>query len=76
MKDRLFTFALAVAALVAVIFLLSPSERQSAISIPSTEDSGRDGLKGLLAWLQREQVPSRAGPALRFYVQELFGVGG
>lgn len=58
MKDRLFTFALAVAALVAVVFLLSPSEKQQLISVPSTEDSGRDGLKGLLVWLQREQVPS------------------
>lgn len=59
MKERLITLLTALAALVLVIFLLSP-HRQDArepVSLPTTEDRGPDGLKGLFTWLEREGLP-------------------
>ena len=58
MKERLITLATAVAALLLVIFLLSPHRQngQQPVSFPTTEDRGTDGLKGLFTWLHREQI--------------------
>ncbi|ESS70675.1 hypothetical protein MGMO_120c00620 [Methyloglobulus morosus KoM1] len=59
MKDRLVTLATALAALAVVIFLFSPHNKgnENKISLPTTEDGGSDGLKGLFTWLQREKLP-------------------
>lgn len=59
MRDRLITMLAAVAALVLVIFLLSPPQSggQKKISLPTTEDRGNNGLKGLFAWLQSGGIP-------------------
>ncbi len=59
MNDRLTTLALALAAFVVVVFLFSPNdpEDEKEISLPTTEDPGADGLKGLFTWLQREKMP-------------------
>lgn len=56
MKERLTTLLTALAALALVIFLLSPhrQDTQKPVSLPTTEDRGMDGLKGLFSWLQRE----------------------
>lgn len=56
MKERLITLLSALAALALVIFLLTPPDTQKPVSLPTTEDRGPDGLKGLFAWLQREHV--------------------
>ncbi len=59
MNDRLITLALALAAFVVVVFLFSANGSQDSekVSLPTTEDSGTDGLKGLFTWLQREKIP-------------------
>jgi hypothetical protein len=56
MKERLITLLTALAALALVIFLLSPRshDAQKSLSLPTSEDRGPDGLKGLFTWLQRE----------------------
>jgi len=56
MKERLVTLLSALAALALVIFLFTPPDIQKPVSLPTTEDRGTDGLKGLFAWLQREHV--------------------
>jgi hypothetical protein len=58
MKERLITLLLALAALAIVIFLLSPHNPngQKPVSLPTSQDRGADGLKGMFTWLQREQV--------------------
>ena len=58
MRERLITLLTAVAALALVIFLLSPHRPnvQKSVSLPTTEDRGSEGLKGLFTWLQREQL--------------------
>lgn len=59
MKERLITLLTALAALALVIFLLSPhrQDTQKPASLPTTEDRGADGLKGVFSWLQREGIP-------------------
>jgi len=59
MKERLITLLTALAALALVIFLLSPrsQDAQKPLSLPTSEDRGPDGLKGLFTWLQREGLP-------------------
>lgn len=59
MKERLITLLTALAALALVIFLLSPhrQDAQKPLSLPTSEDRGPDGLKGLFSWLQREDIP-------------------
>lgn len=59
MKERLITLFTALAALALVIFLLSPHspDDQKPVSLPTSEDRGPDGLKGLFSWLQREGLP-------------------
>ncbi|MDX8128649.1 DUF4350 domain-containing protein [Methylomonas sp. OY6] len=56
MKERLITLLTALAALALVILLLSPRhpDAQKPLSLPTSEDRGADGLKGLFTWLQRE----------------------
>jgi hypothetical protein len=58
MKERLITLSTALAALFAVVFLLSPPNpnKPLPVSLPTTEDRGSDGLKGLFTWLQRERL--------------------
>ena len=58
MKERLITLLTALAALALVVFLLTPPQpnAQKPVSLPTTEDRGADGLKGLFTWLQREQL--------------------
>ncbi len=56
MKERLITLLSALAALALVIFLFTPPDTQKPVSLPTTEDRGTDGLKGLFVWLQREHV--------------------
>lgn len=57
MNERFTTFAAATTALVLVIGLLSPPQEQpSALSLPTTEDSGNDGLKGMYSWLKLNAV--------------------
>jgi hypothetical protein len=58
MKERLITLSTALAALLLLTFLLTPqrSVTQKPVSLPTTEDRGFDGLKGLFTWLQREHV--------------------
>ena len=55
MKERLITLLTALAALALVVFLLTPPQpnAQKPVSLPTTEDRGADGLKGLFTWLQR-----------------------
>lgn len=58
MKDRLVTLVSVLAALLVVLLLFAPrTNTEKPISLPTSEDSGNHGLKGLKAWLQREQVP-------------------
>ncbi|KJV06414.1 DUF4350 domain-containing protein [Methylocucumis oryzae] len=58
MKDRLVTLVSVLAALLVVLLLFAPrTHTEKPISLPTSEDSGNHGLKGLKAWLQREQVP-------------------
>lgn len=58
MKERLITLGTALLALALVIFILSPQDSgtEKPVSVPTTEDRGSDGLKGLFTWLQREQI--------------------
>lgn len=58
MKERVITLLTALAALLLVNFLLSPqrSNAPKPVSLPTTEDRGSEGLKGLFSWLQREQL--------------------
>ncbi|MGR9053475.1 MAG: DUF4350 domain-containing protein, partial [Gammaproteobacteria bacterium] len=59
MKDRLTTFAAAAAALLLTFIILSPprSTGYEKLSLPTTEDSGTDGLKGLKTWLATGGIP-------------------
>jgi hypothetical protein len=58
MRERLITLLTALAALGLTIFLLAPpSPQPRPVSLPTSEDRGGDGLKGLYAWLQRERLP-------------------
>jgi hypothetical protein len=59
MRDRLITLLTALAALGLTIFLLTPPRppSDSPVSLPTTEDRGSEGLKGLYAWLARERLP-------------------
>jgi hypothetical protein len=58
MKERLITLGTALAALALAVFLLAPPEPPPArVSLPTSEDRGGAGLKGLYTWLQRERVP-------------------
>lgn len=58
MKERLITLGTALAALaLLVLFLAPPKSGQAPVSLPTSEDRGVNGLKGLYAWLQREQIP-------------------
>lgn len=55
MKERFMTLLTALAALALVIFLFSPPRsQQKPVSLPTSEDRGPDGLKGLYSWLGRE----------------------
>ena len=57
MKDRLITLVFALAAFVLSLFLLippHPSEKE--LSLPTTEDKGSAGLKGLYQWLKSNDV--------------------
>ncbi|WP_031432344.1 DUF4350 domain-containing protein [Methylomarinum vadi] len=59
MRDRLLTFAAAVAALlVAFIFLKPPhDDGHKELSLPTTEDAGVEGLKALKTWLEQGGIP-------------------
>ena len=59
MKDRLTTLVTAIAALLLAIFLLTPPAQETAqpVSLPTSEDRGDDGLKGLYKWLQSQDIP-------------------
>ncbi|MGR8935593.1 MAG: DUF4350 domain-containing protein [Gammaproteobacteria bacterium] len=59
MKERLMTLLAALAALGLSIFLLAPPLVRQAppVSLPTSEDRGSDGLKGLYTWLQGERLP-------------------
>lgn len=58
MKERLITLLTALAALGLTIFLLAPPQPPvEPISLPTTEDRGSEGLKGVYSWLHREQLP-------------------
>lgn len=59
MKDRLLTFAAAVAALLlAIVILMPPHDAgDKDLSLPTTEDPGAYGLKGLKTWLEQGGIP-------------------
>ncbi len=58
MKDRLVTLVSVLAALLVVVLLFAPrANTEKPISLPTSEDTGNNGFKGLKAWLQREHVP-------------------
>lgn len=54
MKERLVTFVAALAALLVSFIILSPPRAPNAddLSLPTTEDSGVNGLKGVKVWLE------------------------
>jgi hypothetical protein len=56
LKERLITLLTALIALGVVIVLFAPQHAhdQNLISLPTSEDAGENGLKGLSVWLQRE----------------------
>lgn len=57
MKERLITLLTALAALGLSVFLLAPPQPPAPrVSLPTSEDRGSSGLKGLYTWLQRERV--------------------
>jgi predicted PurR-regulated permease PerM len=58
-KERLITLLTALAALGLVFFLFIPQHAESnlPLSLPSSEDRGADGLKGLYQWLQSQKIP-------------------
>lgn len=59
MKDRLITLLFALAAFFLSIFLLMPPPApEDPVSMPTTEDRGAQGLKGLFRWLQVNQIPA------------------
>ncbi len=58
MRERLITLLTGLSAL-AIMYVLFSSQHQNLnkpISLPTSEDRGSDGLKGLFSWLQREQI--------------------
>lgn len=57
MKDRLITLAMAIMALTLSIFLLSPPQPpQPKTSVPTSEDRGKSGHKGMAEWLRQQGV--------------------
>jgi hypothetical protein len=58
MKDRLLTLAGAALSVLVVLLLLTPPPAPGdKISLPTTQDQGRQGLAGLHRWLQDNRVP-------------------
>lgn len=59
MNDRLSTLLTAIAALLLATFLLMPPtpDSEQVVSLPTSEDAGSDGLKGLYKWLQGNNIP-------------------
>ena len=58
MKDRLVTFAVALLALIVTFAIFAPQGKNNEdVSLPSSEDSGDNGLKGLKIWLDRAAIP-------------------
>ncbi|WP_347986105.1 DUF4350 domain-containing protein [Methylomonas sp. AM2-LC] len=57
-KERLITLLTALAALGLVFYLFMPQHAESnlPLSLPSSEDRGADGLKGLFQWLQGQHI--------------------
>lgn len=61
MRERLVTLALALAALTVFVMLFVHAAGPAAEeSVPTSADRGDDGLRGALAWLTEEGVPTRA----------------
>ncbi len=57
MKDRVLTLLFALAAFLLAMFLLTPPlSSGEKISLPTSEDRGSDGLKGLYQWLQNNKI--------------------
>jgi hypothetical protein len=56
-KERLITLLTALLALGLSLFLLSPPQPpEPKLSVPTSEDRGKAGLKGLAEWLRRQGV--------------------
>lgn len=57
MKDRLLTLLFALGAFVlSVLILVPPQSPEKKISVPTTEDNGAQGLKGLYQWLDSNKI--------------------
>jgi hypothetical protein len=73
MKDRITTLLSALAALLLVIVLLSPPPQppSTAVSVPTSSNSGRYGLLGLKRWLDQAGV---ANMSLQNRYNSLFSI--
>ncbi len=60
MKDRLTTLVSALVALLLAWALFNPGTQPIKISLPTSEDRGEDGLKGLRLWLEGAKVPVKS----------------
>ena len=77
MKERLITLATALLALGLSLFLLSPPQPpEPKISLPSSEDRGKAGLKGMAEWLRRQGVPVASLRNRYDHLRELSGPHG
>jgi len=76
-KERLITLATALLALGLSLFLLSPPQPpEPKISLPSSEDRGKAGLKGMAEWLRRQGVPVASLRNRYDHLRELSGPPG
>jgi hypothetical protein len=60
MRDALITLAGASLSLFLLVSVMSPGTEQQSVSRPTTEDTGRHGLKAVHSWLQESGVNSHS----------------
>lgn len=77
MRDSLVTLAGALLSFFLLVSLMSPQVDQRYVSRPTTEDSGKHGLKALYSWLGHNNVNSHSlrKPVTRIHQDDLPATG-